>query len=193
MASHWLEQLVVLVSLHPHTETCLHEEHATQRLTVTRLSHVAQAWLCSLPFFWGSAALWFQWHRRGAVRGCELGHSHQLTMVGCLWGDGAWGRKVAAARGPERSSSSFLGLLGAGKARAGGCPGINVTQDRSQYVSLTSNLTPAKAEHCVTAERHLAPGKCLCAEAVTNAINAAAPERPSNYKLLTESSTGLLY
>lgn len=30
------------------------------------------------------------------------------------------------------------------KARAGGCPGINVTQDQSQYVSLTSNLTLPK-------------------------------------------------
>lgn len=97
---------------------------------------------CVLSLFSGDQQL-------GGSSGTGVEHhqySHQLMMIGCLWGDGAWGRKVAAACGPERSSSSFLGLLGAEKVRAGGCPGISVTQDRSQYVSLTSNLTPAKAE-----------------------------------------------
>lgn len=153
---------------------------------------MAQAWLLSLPFCWGSAALWFQRHSCGAERGCALGHCHQLLMIGCLWGDRAWGREVAAARGPECSSSPFLGPCNAeGEGRR--VPGYQCHPGPEPVCVTDVKSDPAEAERCVTAERHLAPGKCLCAEAVTNAINAAAPERPSNYKLLTESSTGLLY
>lgn len=95
----------------------------------------------------GNCCYWY-----GVGRGCELSQSLAggLDVSKETEHDPGWWQ---LAYSPEQRSLLLPGdQRMRGKVRAGGCLCIDITQDRSQGVSLTSNLTPVKAECPVTVQ-----------------------------------------